>query len=227
MVPAGVIRPTLFPAHSVNHTLPSGPRVMACGLQSAVGTANSTTRQDGGDVAQPPIPPAATVPPVPAVPATAAPPLPFVSPGSACIGSVQPLIAISTTTLLQQRCVRSSIAGARMPFTRYSSLSIVIGKLSCVHHMTSRTRSRCGVHAPKERIPVSRRQTRAPGWPNGAALGGLDRVAWPSAASGRPAYSRLVALPCDGYRARAAQSRAIARSSPCRDFPSWMTTLLA
>src|SRR5215472_18922454 len=40
MVPLGVMRPTLFTLCSTNHKLPSGPAVMATGIEFGVGMAN-------------------------------------------------------------------------------------------------------------------------------------------------------------------------------------------
>ena len=42
MMPAGVIRPILLPWLSVNQRLPSGPAVMPCGAEPAVGTVKSS-----------------------------------------------------------------------------------------------------------------------------------------------------------------------------------------
>ena len=47
MMPVVVIRPTLFPADSVNHRLPSGPAAIPCGALSAVGIGNSVICPSG------------------------------------------------------------------------------------------------------------------------------------------------------------------------------------
>src|SRR5450755_1196522 len=46
-LPAGVMRPILFPPHSVNQRLPSGPAVMPHGKLDAVGTGSSVMTPAG------------------------------------------------------------------------------------------------------------------------------------------------------------------------------------